>query len=44
MERNEYLLRDIDSGSESEVNWSSWIEEDLPEDVDKSEDADYIVS
>lgn len=28
---------------DSEFNWSSWIDTHLPEDVDSSEDPDYLV-
>lgn len=28
---------------DSDVNWSTWIDTDLPEDVSKFEDPDFIV-
>lgn len=31
-----------DTNADSDVDWSSWIDTDLPEDVDKLEDPDYI--
>ncbi|KAF3970990.1 hypothetical protein ACB098_08G160800 [Castanea mollissima] len=39
MQRNEELSWDMDS----DVNWSSWIDTDLPEDVNNFEDPDYIL-
>ncbi|KAK6127431.1 hypothetical protein DH2020_038820 [Rehmannia glutinosa] len=40
MQRNKELQWDMDE--DSEINWSSWVEEELPEDVGLSEDPDYI--
>lgn len=42
MQANKRKLRDTDS--DSDINWCSWIENDLPEDVNKLEDPDYIFS
>ena len=39
MQRNEELSWDMDS----DVNWSSWIDTDLPEDVNNFEDPDYML-
>ncbi|KAL0000040.1 hypothetical protein SO802_019642 [Lithocarpus litseifolius] len=39
MQRNEELSWDMDS----DVNWSSWIDTDLPEDVNNFEDTDYML-
>lgn len=30
--------------SDSDVDWSSWIDEDLPDEVDGSKDPDYCIS
>lgn len=39
----EYLLWEMENDdSDDEVNWSSWIEEELPEDVDKLKDPDFV--
>ncbi|KDP25827.1 hypothetical protein JCGZ_22549 [Jatropha curcas] len=38
MQRNKELLWE----TESEVNWSSWVETELPEEVDYLEDPDYM--
>jgi len=39
MERHKELPCDMDS----DVNWSKWIDTDLPEDLDNFEDPDYIL-
>lgn len=39
MQKQKELLQDIDSDDE----WSNWIDTDLPEDVDKLEDPDYMI-
>ncbi|KAA8547678.1 hypothetical protein F0562_004107 [Nyssa sinensis] len=39
MEKNKELLWDMDS----DVNWSSWVETELPEGVENIEDPDYIL-
>jgi phage anti-repressor protein len=39
MERQKELAWDVDS----DVNWSKWIDTDLPEDLDNFEDPDYIL-
>ncbi|RXH90597.1 hypothetical protein DVH24_035361 [Malus domestica] len=39
MQRNQKLSWEADS----DLNWSSWIDTNLPEDVDSSEDPDYLV-
>ncbi|XP_059451305.1 protein GAMETE EXPRESSED 1 [Corylus avellana] len=39
MERHKELDWDVDS----DVNWSKWIDTDLPEDLDNFEDPDYIL-
>ncbi|KAI3462200.1 hypothetical protein Pfo_018863 [Paulownia fortunei] len=42
IQRNKELQWDMDE--DSEVNWSSWVDTELPEDVGISEDPDYIFS
>lgn len=32
-----------DVGMDSEMNWSSWVDTELPEDLDNLEDPDYIL-
>ncbi|XP_028964430.2 protein GAMETE EXPRESSED 1 [Malus domestica] len=39
MQRNQKLSWEADS----DLNWSSWVDTNLPEDVDSSEDPDYLV-
>ncbi|KAI5659992.1 hypothetical protein M9H77_28785 [Catharanthus roseus] len=40
--RKEKMLSSCDSDADSELDWSSWIDNELPEDVDKLEDPDYV--
>ncbi|KAK2966083.1 hypothetical protein RJ640_025579 [Escallonia rubra] len=42
MEKKRELSWDTDS--DSEVNWSSWVDSELPEDVDKLEDPDFMMT
>ncbi|KAK6137211.1 hypothetical protein DH2020_029048 [Rehmannia glutinosa] len=42
MQGNKELLS-WDMDNESEVNWSSWVDTELPEDVDLLEDPDYLL-
>ncbi|CAA3004074.1 GAMETE EXPRESSED 1 [Olea europaea subsp. europaea] len=42
LQSNEESLLDMDE--ESDVNWSLWVDCELPEDVDKSEDPDFVVA
>ncbi|KAK6158577.1 hypothetical protein DH2020_005891 [Rehmannia glutinosa] len=42
MQGNRELLS-WDMDNESEVNWSSWVDTELPEDVDLLEDPDYLL-
>ncbi|KAL2499071.1 Protein GAMETE EXPRESSED 1 [Abeliophyllum distichum] len=37
---NKELLLDMDE--DSDMNWSLWVDSELPEEVDKSEDPDYV--
>ena len=39
MQRNKESSWDMDS----EVNWSSWVDTELPEDVDKLRDPDFML-
>lgn len=39
--RKEKMFSSWDSDTESELDWSSWIDNELPEDLDKLEDPDY---
>ncbi|XP_073284947.1 protein GAMETE EXPRESSED 1-like isoform X2 [Primulina huaijiensis] len=41
MQRNKEMLS-FEMDIDSEVNWSSWVDTDLPEDVDMLEDPDYV--
>ncbi|CAL5367880.1 unnamed protein product [Camellia sinensis] len=41
MQRNKEELWDMDM--DSEMNWSSWVDTELPEDLDNLEDPDYIL-
>lgn len=34
-------MQNEDEDTDSELNWSSWIDTDLPDDVDNLEDPDY---
>lgn len=40
-QRNREELWDVDM--DSEMNWSSWVDTELPEDLDNLEDPDYIL-
>ncbi|XP_019191886.1 PREDICTED: protein GAMETE EXPRESSED 1-like [Ipomoea nil] len=43
IQKHKELSWEMESDSESEVNWSSWVDTELPDDVDKLEDPDYIL-
>ena len=40
MQKERELSRDTDA--DSEVDWSSWVDTDLPDDVDRLQDPDYV--
>ncbi|CAI9753248.1 unnamed protein product [Fraxinus pennsylvanica] len=42
LQSNKETLLDMDE--ESDINWSLWVDCELPEDVDKSEDPDFVVA
>lgn len=39
MQKHKELTQDMDSDDE----WSAWVDKDLPEDVDKLEDPDFMI-
>lgn len=43
IQKHKELSWEMESDSDSEVNWSSWVDTELPDDVDKLEDPDYIL-
>ncbi|XP_031107502.1 protein GAMETE EXPRESSED 1-like [Ipomoea triloba] len=43
IQKHKELPWEMESDSDSEVNWSLWVDTELPDDVDKLEDPDYIL-
>ncbi|GAA0176944.1 hypothetical protein LIER_29634 [Lithospermum erythrorhizon] len=43
IERSKTLSQEDESDEDSEVDWLSWVDEELPEDVDKLVDPDFVV-
>ncbi|RAL37044.1 hypothetical protein DM860_003966 [Cuscuta australis] len=43
IQKHKQLSWEMESDSDSEIDWSAWVDEELPDDVDELEDPDYIV-